>query len=82
MNIESAIDQFLSVPALEKEDELKEFHVAVGEMAATKMGFTYPVSDEVKTAYLLGLQTARVVVRDSAILLMKGFTPTELAEVL
>jgi hypothetical protein len=65
-NIETALALLNTLPKNVEEDQLKEFHEAVGN-----------TSMNVDNAFLLGLQTARVMVASSTKLLMSGVNPEE-----
>lgn len=78
MFVEAAVDSFGSVPDAVLADQTKELGEGVGESAATKLGLTYPLSQDAIIAYRLGLQTARMMLAENTTLLMKGIDPGSL----
>lgn len=67
-NIRAAVDELKAeINGHWQEDQSKELHEAMGER-----------SDDFKAGYQLGLQTARVVNRNTAELIIKGVDLTKL----
>jgi hypothetical protein len=77
MNIESAVDMLGNVPEVARQAQRKELVAAVGAPAAKKLGLNFPLSDQEKIAYELGLQTARAFLSGSAALVLKGVDPKQ-----
>ena len=81
--VESAVDSLLKLKADEKlnwilPDECKELHEALGADVATRLGIVASASDvNLEIGYLLGLETARMVIAESAALIMKGVDPKD-----
>ena len=75
--IEAAMD----MPALEEKwlkDQEKELRVAIGAMDADKLGVRYPLSKEFVKGYMMGLQTARAVLKLDPVLVQKEIPPGDL----
>lgn len=66
MFIESAKDSVARLDPQFKEDQLRELHEAIGDSSQDK-----------QDGYLLGLQTARVVIFESPLLREKGVDPQQ-----
>lgn len=74
--IEAAVDAVKKLPGNVREDELKEFHAAMGASELAEL----EVQDTVglRIGYLLGLETAREVIQTSPAVLMKGIDGKEI----
>jgi hypothetical protein len=75
--IAMAADELLQLTEFEKTDQLKELHSAIGASVAKRLGVAYPSTEDYQVAYLLGVQTARVIVRSSSALILKGVNPED-----
>lgn len=77
MNIEVALDTLPKIDQRWRDDQLKELSEGVGESSAIVLGVAFPLSDEFKRGYELGIQTARNMVAGSAEILLKGGDPVK-----
>lgn len=68
MHIEAAVDSLKNVPDWLRGSQLKELISALGFTTAQKIGLPFPLTEETKKAYELGLQTARIVLSGSSAL--------------
>lgn len=81
--VESAVDSLLKFKVDAKlgwmpVDELNEFDCAMGASRLQQLGLRLTTPDEnMQVGYLLGLQTARVVIAQSAALILKGVDPKD-----
>lgn len=75
MNVEIALDALPKVEQRWRDKQLEELSAGVGASSAQALGVTFPLSDEFKRGYELGVQTARNMVAGSAELLLKGGNP-------
>lgn len=73
--IEAAIDTLPQLEPRAKAEELEELTEAVGADSAAKMGIAFPVSEEFKQGYVLGLQVSRFSIAASPEVLMHGADP-------
>jgi hypothetical protein len=78
MFIESAVDGLKNpveqggMPKWLRDSQLQELSAAIGENTAEQMGVQFPISDDFKKGYELGLQAARVVLASSVQLSVGG----------
>jgi hypothetical protein len=75
MNIESAIPGLKQIEQRWRDDQIKELTCAVGASTATQLCISFPLSDEFKRGYELGLQTARGMIAGSVELMLKRANP-------
>ena len=75
MNIEVAMTTLPKVEQRWRDDQIKELICGVGASDAQRLGVLFPLSEEFKRGYELGIQTARSMVAGSAELLLKGGNP-------
>ena len=75
MFIESAVDNFKTVPEWLRKSQLSELQ-SFGDKRAQDFGAS-GLSDDFKKGYELGLQTARVIIAGSAALVLKGVNPQD-----
>ena len=73
MNFEAAADSLRSVPQAARDDQQKELS-SFGDGRAKQLGAT-GLSDDFRKGVEFGLQTARVMVRCSTELILKGANP-------
>ena len=76
MFIESAAEQVKKLTAFEHTDQLAELHT-VGASRLVELGAS-GLNDDVSIGYLLGLQTARVILATNPALLRAGIKPGDL----
>jgi hypothetical protein len=75
MFIESAIDDLKNVPQNIADSQKRELY-SLGDARAEKAGAS-GVTTDFTAGYVLGLQTARVILAGSAALVMKGVDPKD-----
>lgn len=78
MFIESAIDEQNSQPQDLRDAQRREVAEAIGANVAQQLGVTFPLTDEAKTMFELGINSARVVLLLNVELRQKGIDPTTL----
>jgi hypothetical protein len=83
-NIEGAADSLYSTqsgyPVMSefiRAAQLKELQSAMGAATAKKLGLTFPLTEEAKVAYLLGIQTARYILAMNPSLAIAGIKPED-----
>lgn len=75
--IEAAVDQIDKLPKWMAESQQKELHSAMSDPALEKLGVSAPYGGDFEAGYALGLQTARVVISQSAALILHGVKPED-----
>jgi|FreactTroBogLake_1042271.scaffolds.fasta_scaffold02908_1 hypothetical protein len=76
MFIESAVDSVKAITDFQRRAQLSELH-EVGDQALKGMGAS-GINDDVAAGYLLGLQTARVMIMTNAKIQLAGLVPGDI----
>ena len=74
-DIEGAVDGLGKVEQRWRDDQQKELTCAIGASTCKNLGIGFPLSDEFRSGYEIGIQTARRMVQGSAELLLHGANP-------
>lgn len=77
MDIEAATDTLKEIPEFIQESQIKELVSAMGAATLEKLGSTFPLTEDFKKGYILGLQTARVIIACSPAVILKGVNPKD-----
>lgn len=76
-DIERACDDLKSLSDFMKKSQMKELTSAMGASTLEKLGSTFPLTEDFRKGYELGLQTCRIVLRGSTALILKGVNPED-----
>jgi hypothetical protein len=75
--IEGAVDSLKSIDARIHDEQLRKLEEAMGQSTLEKLGSTYPLTADLKIGYQIGLQTARQVMAQSAVLAIEHVNPDD-----
>ena len=76
--VETAADNLEKLDQGHRDRQVKELCSGIGFAVASACHIGYPLTEDMKYGYLLGLQTARLVLQQDIELQMKGIDSTKL----